>query len=220
MLRNINVILSRYGAVFAEGLWNTLWLSAVSVLLGSLLGVCVALGRMSASRFVNGVAGAYVELVRGTPLLLQLYFFWLALPKLLPEMPDALCVLCALVFNAGAYVGEIVRAGVQAVDAGQHEAALSLGMEKRAVMTRIIFPQALRNILPALVNEMIVMIKETSLASTFFVGELMTAYRKVQSATFLALEPLAVSGAIYLALTVGLSRLARRLERRLKNDER
>ena len=131
-----------------------------------------------------------------------------------------LCILCALVVNSSAYVAEIIRAGIQAVDPGQREAALSLGMEEKYIMTKIIFPQAIRNILPALGNEMIVMIKETSLASTFFIGELMTAYKKVQSVTFLAIEPLCISGAIYLFLTISLSRLTRRLEKRLRANER
>lgn len=220
MIRNIGIILNQYGMVFVEGLWNTIWLSCVSLFVGSFAGIFVALAKMSRRKALSAFVSAYIELIRGTPMLLQLYFFWLLLPKVLPEMPDILCILCALVVNSSAYVAEIIRAGIQAVDPGQREAAMSLGMEEKHIMTKIIFPQAIKNILPALGNEMIVMIKETSLASTFFIGELMTAYKKVQSATFLAIEPLCISGSIYLFLTISLSCLTRRLEKRLRANER
>jgi ABC-type amino acid transport system permease subunit len=153
-------------------------------------------------------------------MLLQLYFFWLLLPELIPDISDIACILIALVVNASAYVAEIIRAGIQAVDYGQREAALSLGMDEFHIMTKIIFPQAIKNILPALGNEFIVMIKQTSLASTFFIGELMTAYKKVQSTTFLAIEPLAISGVIYLFLTVTLSKLVHYFEKRMRQNER
>lgn len=220
MIRNIGFILGQYGMVFVVGLGNTLWLSFVSVLIGSVFGIIVAIAHMSKQPLLSRAFGVYIEILRGTPMLLQLYFFWLVLPKYLPDMPDVLCVLCALIVNASAYIAEVIRAGIQAVDPGQREAALSLGMTEKNIMSKIIFPQAIKNILPALGNEVIVMIKETSLASTFFVGELMTAYRTVQSATFLAVEPLCISGMIYLVLTIGLSRLTQRFEKRLKANDR
>lgn len=220
MIQNIILILQKYGLIFAQGLWNTVWLSLVSVLLGTILGVLIALGKMSGVKVLCKVTGIYIEIIRGTPMLLQLYFFWLALPTLIPDIPDIVCILIALVINASAYIAEIIRAGIQAVDAGQSEAALSLGMDRRNVMTKIIFPQAVKNILPAIGNEVIVMIKNTSLASTFFIGELMTAYKKVQSSTFLALEPLTISGILYLLLTITLSRATHHLEVRLKANER
>ena len=220
MIRNMIAIFSRYGNVFMLGLWNTVWLSVVSVLLASVLGVFIAIAKMSKFGLLRKVAACYIEVIRGTPMLLQLYFFWLALPNIYPTIPDILCILIALVVNASAYVAEIIRAGIQAVDPGQREAAVSLGMTEQKIMRRIIFPQAIKNILPALGNEVIVMIKQTSLASTFFIGELMTAYKKVQSPTFLALEPLSIAGLIYLFLTVTLSRLTGRLEWRLKANER
>ena len=214
-IENIGLILQRYGAVFAQGLWNTLWLSFVSVFLGTFLGILVALGKLSRHKL-----STYIEIIRGTPILLQLYFFWLALPNILPSISDTTCILSALVVNASAYIAEVIRAGIQAVDAGQREASLSLGMTERAIMTKVIFPQAIKNILPALGNEVIVMIKQTSLASVFFFGELMTAYKQVQSTTFLALEPLTISGLIYLFLTVTLSRITRHFEKRMKQNER
>lgn len=220
MISTIFKILDKYGMVYLIGLWDTLWLSFVSVLLGSILGVLVALGKMSKNKIINKIVGAYVEIIRGTPLLLQLYFFWLVLPNIFSDIPDIICILLALIVNASAYIAEIIRAGIQAVDPGQREAAISLGMTPKNVMMKIIFPQAIKNILPALGNEVIVMIKQTSLASTFFIGELMTAYKKVQSATFFAVEPLMISGLIYLFLTVTLSKLTQIFERKLKQNER
>ena len=220
MIKNMIAIFSRYGSVFMLGLWHTVWLSVVSVLLAAIFGIFIALAKMSKFRVLSGIASCYIEVIRGTPMLLQLYFFWLALPKIFPDISDIVCILIALVVNASAYVAEIIRAGIQAVDPGQREAAVSLGMTEQKIMRRIIFPQAIKNILPALGNEVIVMIKQTSLASTFFIGELMTAYKKVQSTTFLALEPLSIVGLIYLFLTVTLSRLTRRLELRLRANER
>ena len=210
-------LLEKYYPVYLQGLWGTLWISAVTVLLGTVLGVLVAVLRMSRSKVLNGIAGAYIEVLRGTPILLQLYFFWIGLPKLLPvmELSDTQCIVVALVINASAYIAEIIRAGIGAVDKGQWEAARSIGLTETHVMTHVIMPQAVKNILPALCNEFITTVKGTSLASVFFVGELMTSYRSVQAATFLALESLTIVGIIYFLLNFILSRLLRVLERRM-----
>ena len=210
-------LLEKYYPVYLQGLWGTLWISAVTVLLGTVLGVLVAVLRMSRSKVLNGIAGAYIEVLRGTPILLQLYFFWIGLPKLLPflELSDTQCIVVALVINASAYIAEIIRAGIGAVDKGQWEAARSIGLTETHLMTHVIMPQAVKNILPALCNEFITTVKGTSLASVFFVGELMTSYRSVQAATFLALESLTIVGIIYFLLNLILSRLLRLLERRM-----
>ena len=125
-------------------------------------------------------------------------------------------IVIALVFNSAAYVCEIVRAGIDAVDPGQTEAARSLGMSGAQGMRRIVLPQAVRNILPALCNEFVAVIKETSLASTFFVGDLMTQYSVIRGNMFLVIEPLLVVGVIYFMLTFTLSKAVAMLERRLK----
>ena len=210
-------LLEKYYPVYLQGLWGTLWISAVTVLLGTVLGVLVAVLRMSRSKVLNGIAGAYIEVLRGTPILLQLYFFWIGLPKLLPfmELSDTQCIVVALVIHASAYIAEIIRAGIGAVDKGQWEAARSIGLTEAHMMTHVIMPQAVKNILPALCNEFITTVKGTSLASVFFVGELMTSYRSVQAATFLALESLTIVGIIYFLLNLILSRLLRLLERRM-----
>lgn len=205
-----------YYMTFWKGLGGTLWISALTVVLGTLLGMLIALMRMGKSKIFRAFADVYVEILRGTPILLQLYFFWIGLPKLIPyELTDTQCILTALIVNASAYISEIIRAGINAVDKGQWEAARSIGLSETHVMTRVILPQAVKNILPALCNEFISTVKGTSLASVFFVGELMTSQRTVQSATFLALESLTIVGIIYFAVNFILSKLLVLLERRL-----
>ena len=215
-MEKVGKLLVKYYPVYLSGLWGTLWISAVTVLFGALLGVLVALMRMSRFKLLRGISKAYIEVLRGTPILLQLYFFWIGLPKLVPfELSDTQCIVAALVVNASAFISEIIRAGIGAVDKGQWEAARSIGLSESHVMTHVIFPQAVKNILPALCNEFISTVKGTSLASVFFVGELMTSFKTVQSATFLALQSLTIVGVIYFVLNFVLSRLLGVLDRRL-----
>ena len=211
----------KYYPVFLRGLGGTLWISAVTIVFGTILGLIVAAMRMSRIRPLNAVASAYVEVLRGTPVLLQLYFFWIGLPKLFPAlgMTDTQSVVCALVINASAYISEIIRAGIGAVDQGQWEAARSVGLSEKNVFFRVILPQAVKNILPAMGNEFISTVKGTSLASTFFLPELITSYKTVQSATFLALQSLTIAGIIYFLLDLILSWMLRLLERRLRESD-
>lgn len=211
----------KYYPVFLRGLGGTLWISAVTIVFGSILGLIVAAMRMSRIRPLYAVASAYVEVLRGTPVLLQLYFFWIGLPKLFPAlgMTDTQSVVYALVINASAYISEIIRAGIGAVDQGQWEAARSVGLSEKNVFFRVILPQAVKNILPAMGNEFISTVKGTSLASTFFLPELITSYKTVQSATFLALQSLTIAGIIYFLLDLVLSWMLRLLERRLRESD-
>ena len=212
IVQNIGKLLGKYPTIFLDGLWGTLWISAVVVLCGAVLGLLVATLRMSKVKLLNRIADIYIEILRGTPILLQLYLFYFAMPDTVPE---AVSIIIALIVNASAYISEIIRAGIGAVDKGQWEAAKSLGLSPKNTMFRVILPQATKNILPALCNEFITTIKGTSLASVFFLGELMTSFKMAQSATFLALESLIVVGIIYFVLNFVLSRLLRVLERRL-----
>jgi His/Glu/Gln/Arg/opine family amino acid ABC transporter permease subunit len=217
LLANTLKVLQRYGYLFVDGVQYTLLLSLITVFFGSMLGSLLSLMRMNRLAPVRFIATAYVEIIRGTPVLLQLYFFYFMVPELLPFLGDKFLSICvALVCNSAAYVSEIVRAGIQAVDRGQSEAARSLGMNGSQAMLRIILPQAIKNILPALCNEFVMVIKETSLASTFFIGDIMTQYRVISGALYLVIEPLLVAGVIYFALTFTLSKGIARLERRLK----
>ena len=210
----------KYYPVFLKGLWGTMWLAMVTLLAGTILGLIVAFLRMSKFKPASAVAAVYIQILRGTPILLQLYFFWILLPKVMPfNMSDLACIVVALIINASAYIAEIVRAGIAAVDPGQWEAGRSIGLTEVHLMQKIIMPQAVKNILPALVNQFISCIKETSLASVFFVRELTTAYKTVQASTFLAIQPLLISGMIYLVVTTVLSFVAGRIEGRLKASD-
>ena len=180
-------------------------------------GAVVALLRMSKSRIIRFLVSLYIEVIRGTPILLQLYIFYFVLPNVLTflKLSQFMWVSIALCVNSAAYVSEVIRSGIQAVDKGQAEAARSLGLSERQTMTRIILPQAIRNILPALGNEFIMMLKETSLASTFFLGDMMTSYQIVKGATYLTLEPLTIIATIYLCITYPLSKLVERFEKKM-----
>ena len=131
------------------------------------------------------------------------------------ELTDTQSILAALVINASAYIAEIIRAGIGAVDKGQWEAAKSIGLSSRNTMAHIILPQAVKNILPALCNEFISTIKGTSLASVFFLGELTTAYKTAGAATFLQLESITIAAVIYFTVNFILSRLLKMMERRM-----
>ena len=219
---NIVMLLREYWHVFLiEGVSYTLLLSVITVFFGAILGSLLALGKRSRFRLVRGIITAFVEVIRGTPILLQLYFGYFILPMMVPALNlSAFTSICiALVINSSAYVSEVIRSGIQAVDHGQTEAARSLGLNARQTMLRIILPQAVKNILPALGNEFVMMIKETSLASTFFVGELMTSYLKVKGATWLNLESLIIVGAIYFVITFTLSKVVAVFERRMRAGE-
>lgn len=213
---------SQYWGLFLEGLWMTIFMGLVTVLISTVTGSLMAMMRRSRFKPLSYLAVVYVEVIRGTPMLLQLYFFYFMLPQWLPvlNLSEFTCVMIACCVNSTAYVCEIVRAGIQAVDIGQTEAARSLGLNGRQTMMNIVLPQAVKNILPALCNEFVSIIKETSLASTFFIGELMTQFKTIQGITFRVLEPLTIIGIIYFLVTFTLSKLIAVLERRLNASER
>ncbi len=215
LLDNIIKVLTHYGGLFVTGTGYTLLLSFLTVLGGIIFGSLLAIMKRTKTPLAF-FASAYIEVIRGTPILLQLYFFYFFLPDILRlDLSKFTCILIALIVNSSAYVSEIIRAGLQAVDKGQNEAARSLGLSATQTMIKIIMPQAVKNILPALCNEFIMVIKETSLASTFFVGELMTQFKTVQTALYLPMEPLIIVGVIYFFLTFTLSKIVAAYERRL-----
>ena len=219
-LPNLAKIWSKYWKLFLiTGLENTLILTIISVSLGTVLGTLVAMLKMSRLRIARFISSVYVEVIRGTPILLQLYVFYFVLPNVFTfmKLSQFMWVSVALCINSSAYVSEVIRAGIQAVDKGQTEAARSLGLSEGQTMRKIILPQAVRNILPALGNEFIMMLKETSLASTFFLGDIMTSYLIVKGATFLTLEPLTIVAAIYLCVTYPLSKLVDKFGKKMSN---
>lgn len=221
MLETIIKMWSRYGYVYIQGLSGTLCLAAITVLCGTVIGIVLAVMRLSRIKPLEWFVRFYVWVLRGTPILLQLYFFWIFLPRAANiKIPDTVCIIIALIVNASSYVAEIIRAGIQAVDKGQMEAARSLGMTSRHAMTRIILPQAVKNILPALGNEFISMIKQASLASVFFINELTTSYKTVASATFRQVESILIAGMIYLLVTTVLGKIMQYAEWRMNQNER
>ena len=220
MIQDILAILAKYNYVFVEGIKWTLILTVITVALGTVLGTLITFMKMGRNRLLNAVAYLYIEIIRGTPILLQMYFFWLWLPKLLGvNMSERTSIIVALVVNSSAYIAEIIRAGIQAVDSGQTEAAKSLGIRNSYMMRYIILPQAIKNILPAIGNQFIFMLKNTSLASTFFIGELMTSWRTVQTATYKPIPALMIVGIIYLIMTWSLTLMLGIYERRLAESD-
>ncbi|MDE8164515.1 amino acid ABC transporter permease [Erysipelothrix rhusiopathiae] len=216
MFQDILKLINRYGHVYPKGAWGTLTISVVVVLISTLLGAFLAMGKMSKFKPLKTIINVYIEVIRGTPLLLQLsLFYFLGSEYISTSVPDVGWIMVALIINSSAYVAEIFRAGIQAVDKGQFEAAKSLGISNANMMKKIIFPQAIKNILPALGNEFITMIKETSLASVFFVNNLMTSESIVSSATHLKLPSLMIVGVIYFIMTFSTSKLISAFERKV-----
>lgn len=218
MLENIKMVVSQYSSLFGQGILYTLLLALIAVTCGTVFGTFVALMKMSKNKVLSTIATAYIELFRNTPLLLQLYIFYFIFPEFGINLSPFAAVSVGLVMNTTAYISEIIRSGIQSVDKGQTEAARSLGLNQAQALMKVVLPQAMKNILPALANEFVTDIKETSLASTFFVGDLMTTYRTINGATYLSLEPLFVVGVIYFALSFTLSKLVAVLERRMGKE--
>lgn len=218
---NIWKILSKYWKVYlVTGVSYTLILSVITVFFGTVLGFLIHLGRSSKIKPLKWFLTAYVSVIRGTPMLLQLFIGVFLVPKIIPiSVSDFTSVAIALALNSAAYVSEVFRSGIEAVDRGQMEAARSLGLNKSQAMMKVVFPQALKNILPALGNEFIMIVKDTSLASTFFVGDIMTSYLKVKGLTYLTFENMFIVAVIYFILTFILTKLLGLVERRLKKND-
>ncbi|GLC29971.1 amino acid ABC transporter permease [Clostridium omnivorum] len=209
--------LPKYYLFFLNGAKFTLLLAFFTVLFGVLLGLFLAMMRISKSKFLNLISTAYIEFIRGTPVLVQLYIIYYALPNLLGvNLPDLVAAVLALSINSSAYVAEIIRAGIQAIDKGQMEAARSLGMTQSMAMRYIIIPQSIKNILPALGNEFIVVIKESSIVSVIGIHELMYNADTVRGNTFRPFEPLIIAALMYFVMTFTLSKIMGAVERRMR----
>lgn len=217
--KNVGKILTKYWKeLLIDGVCNTLWISLIVIFFGAILGSVFAICKRSRVGILRGIVLVIVEVVRGTPALLQLYIGYFLVPMIVPfELSPLTCVAIALIINSAAYVSEIVRSGIEAVDKGQTEASRSLGLSSSTTMLRVVLPQAVKNILPALGNEFITVIKETSLASTFYIGELMTSYLIVVGQEYLAFESLMIVGALYFVLTFALSKMIGFAERKMKS---
>lgn len=199
-----------------DGLWLTVAISFLALAMSMVLGLMVALVRMSKNRAVSLVAAGYVEIFRDTPVLVQLFWFYYVLPILLDVQISAFgAALTGLTLHSAAYLGEVYRAGIQAVPSGHVEAAKVLGLKPAQTFARIVLPQAFRTILPPLVNNFVDLIKLSSLASVFAVGEITRKATELSAATFRPLEIFTFIAVIYFFICWPLSLAMRGLERRL-----
>ncbi len=210
----LNTLFSNFGYLLL-GAWETLKLTAASVGIGVLIGTLIGMGRLSKMKPVNMLSTAYVEFIRGTPLLVQISIVYFGLPQLGIQLSPYPAAITALAINSGAYVAEIVRAGIQSISKGQYEAARSLGLTHWQSMRYIILPQAFRNILPALGNEFITLTKDSSLASVIGVSELMRSGQFIISRTFQTFSIYIGVAFVYFVMTIVISRLVRYTEKRL-----
>lgn len=217
--------LGKYLPLYVEGVFTTIGISFFTVLTGTLIGVILAIMKLSKIKIIKSISVLYIEVVRGTPLILQVMLFYHGLSTII-HIPDIYITdslnlarlipgILALSINSGAYIAEIIRAGINAVDKGQTEAGKSLGMKDSLILKSIIMPQAIKNILPAICNEFIVLIKESSVLYVIGIQELMTKADSVAVATYQPIEPLLVAGVLYFTMTFSVSRIFGKIERNL-----
>lgn len=222
--------LPKYAPYFFNGIIITLLLSVVSVLLAILPALLLALMRLSRKKFVRALAGAYIAAFRSTPLLVQLsiiyygVFHIIKIPAIVLfgfiRLNQFIPFVVSLALNSSAYVAEIFRAGILAVDAGQMEAARSLGLSKWQGMRLIVLPQAIKNILPALANEIVTMVKESSICSSYGCMELMWAAKTTAGSTFISLGPYVLIAAIYFCINYPASKAIEAIERRMRRGDK
>ncbi len=208
--------LSKYYKFYLKGTGITIFVSFFGVIFGVVLGMILALMKLSKKKILNKPASMYINFVRGTPLLVQVFLVYYGLPRIGVGIPDIWLVILAVSLNSAAYVAEIIRAGIQSIDKGQMEAARSLGMHHKMAMRYIIIPQAFKNILPALGNEFIILIKESAIISIVGIHDLMYNTDTLRGITYKPFIPLVYAAIIYFILTYSLSKLLHVAERRLR----
>ena len=224
--------LPKYTIYFAQGILYTLLLSIVAVALAVLPALGLALMRLSKNKVLKTLSGAYIALFRSTPLLVQLALIYYGLFGVAGIQLPSIYVLgyinlaqfvpgaVALALNSAAYVAEIFRGGILAVDKGQMEAARSLGLTQWQGMKFVVLPQAIKNILPALANEVITMVKESSICSTLGMVELMFAAKTVANATYITLAPYVLAAIVYFCINYPAGKLIELLERRMRRGDK
>lgn len=228
-LENLQNIM-RYGSMFRQGLIVTILLSAVTVFFGFFLAFALALMHLSKYRVLRLISGAYVQFVRCTPMLVQVFlvyyimFGFITLPKFaflgFIQFERFFPAAVALALNSGGYMSDVIRGGIEGVDQGQREAARSLGMSSGQTLYHIILPQAVKNILPAVANEFVTIIKESSICYTIGVQDIMFNVKSVQSASFVIAEPLLVATFLYFCLCFPTSKLIQYAERRMRASDK
>ena len=211
-------LIIKYWPLFLEGATTTVLLSFFSVIVGVGCGTLMALARLSTNKFLSKAAKVYIDIIRGTPLLVQLYLVYFGLASVL-DLNDFVSGVIAVSVNTTAYIAEIIRSGIQSVDKGQMEAARSMGMPKRMAMRQIILPQAMKNILPAIGNEFATLIKETSIVSLIGIHDLMYSSDTVRGATFTVFIPLLMTAFLYFVMTTTIAFFMDKLERKLQASD-
>jgi polar amino acid transport system permease protein len=211
---DFSVVLTKI-PILLEGCIVTLQISFFALLLGMIFGIAGALCRISSNRALNSIAFMYVWVIRGTPVMVQLFILYFGLPQLGIKLPSMVAGVLGLAINTGAYVTEIIRAGIQAVDKGQMEAALSVGMSFRQAMVRIIGPQATKICIPPLVNQFIMTLKNSSIASLVTITELFRTGEQIIYTTFRSFEVYMAVAVLYLMMNSVFMVIADRLERKM-----
>ncbi|MGI6169043.1 MAG: amino acid ABC transporter permease [Christensenellales bacterium] len=209
---------SRY-TMLIDGLWVSLAITLMAVVLGVIIGLFLSICKISKTRILAPFADGYIAVIRGTPVVVQLTFIYFVVFANAGGLPTIVVAGIAFGINCGAYVAEIIRAGIQAVPKGQMEAARSLGMSYGKAMRHVIIPQAVKNILPALGNEFIVLLKETSVAGYIALNDLNRGALQIRNITYDAFTPLIAAAYLYFLLTAGLSAIQRQVERRLSQSD-
>lgn len=203
-----------YGPGFATAAWTVLWLTLLTIVLSWVFGLAAALGQRSDVAAVRGLAAFYVWFIRGTPALIQIFIIYFGMPQVGLRLSPYSAGVLALAINSGAYVTEIIRAGLSAIPKGQTESSLALGFSRGETMRTVILPQVIRIILPAVTNEALSTLKNTSLLSTITVVELTLYAQTLISATFRPFDFYIAVALVYLALTTILTQLSAFFERR------
>ncbi len=197
-----------------DGIAVTFKVTIASILLALVIGLITGIGRISKNRFINTLASTYVEVIRGIPLLVQLFYIYYALGRFL-QVPDIVAAVISMSFCYGAYMGEVFRAGIESIDKGQTEASRSLGFNRYQTLVYVILPQAWRTILPPVGNEFIALLKDTSLVSILAVADMLRRGREFASESFMYFETYTVIALIYLIITLILSKLVGMMEEKL-----
>ncbi len=219
-----NLVFEDRYMIILKGLWNTLFISFFAILLGVTIGVVVSIIKVAKNKkgivkILDFFCNLYINIIRGTPIMLQLMIMYFVIFGSIRNVNAVWVAILTFGINSGAYVAEIIRAGILAVDKGQTEAGRSLGLSSGKTMRLIVLPQAIKNILPALGNEFITLIKETSIAGAITVNELTRAGDIIRFNTLNAFVPLITVAIVYLIVVLGLTRLLKMFERRLARSD-
>ena len=222
----MSVIIQTYGSMLLTALGKTLLLALLSLIFAMIIGMIFALMNVSKNRFGNFVGTLYVDAVRGVPLIVLAYFIYFGVPtavKMMGIQDFRLSALqagtIALAMNCGAYMAEIIRAGIGSVDKGQMEASRSLGLTYGKSMRLVVLPQAIRTMIPSIINQFIITLKDTSILSVIGFPELTNMGKTISGNTFKSFETWAIVGVMYMVVIITLSKVAKRIERRVNRGK-